>query len=217
MKDPAVLFYFQDFLVGTEFMTDEEVGKYIRILCHQADKGALTLSQLKRICSGNVPEVIMEKLLQDDEGKYYQERMRAEKEKRVKHCEYQKERANKRWVKDECRGNAGAMPDEAVPLEDVNINEDIVTLLWNRWKKYKKDEFNFRYKSEVSENAAKAELLNLCGGDTLLAEKIIEQSIANGWKGLFNLKTNGTIKKDNGATPDEIAAIVAGKFASDRA
>ena len=42
MKDPAVLFYFQDFLVGTEFMTDDEVGKYIRILCHQADKGALT-------------------------------------------------------------------------------------------------------------------------------------------------------------------------------
>ena len=29
MKDPAVLFYFQDFLVGTEFMTDEEVGQYI--------------------------------------------------------------------------------------------------------------------------------------------------------------------------------------------
>jgi hypothetical protein len=24
MKDPAVLFYFQDFLVGTEFMTDDE-------------------------------------------------------------------------------------------------------------------------------------------------------------------------------------------------
>lgn len=29
MKYPAVLFYFQDFLVGTEFMTDNEVGKYI--------------------------------------------------------------------------------------------------------------------------------------------------------------------------------------------
>jgi len=32
MKDPAVLFYFQDFLVGTEFMSDEEVGKYIFVL-----------------------------------------------------------------------------------------------------------------------------------------------------------------------------------------
>ena len=30
MKDPAVLFYFQDFLVGTEFMTDDEVGKYLQ-------------------------------------------------------------------------------------------------------------------------------------------------------------------------------------------
>lgn len=25
MKDPAVLFYFQDFLVGTEFMCDEDL------------------------------------------------------------------------------------------------------------------------------------------------------------------------------------------------
>ena len=27
MKDPAVLFYFQDFLVGTEFMCDEDLIK----------------------------------------------------------------------------------------------------------------------------------------------------------------------------------------------
>jgi len=56
MKDPAVLFYFQDFLVGTEFMTDEEVGKYIRILCHQADKGPLTEYQVKKICKNHVAQ-----------------------------------------------------------------------------------------------------------------------------------------------------------------
>ena len=68
MKDPAVLFYFQDFLVGTEFMTDEEVSKYIRILCHQADKGALSESQLKRICRSEVPEAIKEKLKINGDG-----------------------------------------------------------------------------------------------------------------------------------------------------
>ena len=64
MKDPAVLFYFQDFLVGTEFMTDDEVGKYIRILCHQADKGVLTERQVLRICNtSKIPESIEEKLM----------------------------------------------------------------------------------------------------------------------------------------------------------
>ena len=96
-KDPAVLFYYQDFLVGTEFMTNEEVGKYIRVLCHQADKGSLTESQLKSICNDKIPESIREKLSIDSEGKYYQERMRLERAKRDQFCEKQKNRIEKRW------------------------------------------------------------------------------------------------------------------------
>jgi hypothetical protein len=46
-KDPAVLFYTQDFLVGTLTMTNEQVGKYIRLLCLQHQKGKLTLVDLK--------------------------------------------------------------------------------------------------------------------------------------------------------------------------
>ena len=96
MKDPAVLFYYQDFLVGTEFMTDEEVGKYIRILCHQADKGALTESQITRICRGIIPPAIMEKLRRDSEGKFYQERMRIEKEKRVNYSDSRRQNRQKK-------------------------------------------------------------------------------------------------------------------------
>ena len=32
-KDPAFLFYFRDFLVSTSFMTFEELGAYIKLLC----------------------------------------------------------------------------------------------------------------------------------------------------------------------------------------
>lgn len=145
MKDPAVLFYFQDFLVGTEFMTDDEVGKYIRILCHQADKGALSKCHVERICSGKIPDAIMEKLKRNGDGKYYQERMKLEKEKREKHIEHQRENANKRWKKDVCDGNAVALP-----LENINedINEDI-----NRDDKKKREELLKKreviFKSEV--------------------------------------------------------------------
>lgn len=87
MKDPAVLFYFQDFLVGTQFMTDDEVGKYIKILCHQADKGALTHLQVQRLCGGSIPDAVMEKLSIDLDGNLYQKRMQFEREKRLKYSE----------------------------------------------------------------------------------------------------------------------------------
>jgi len=120
MKDPAVLFYFQDFLVGTEFMTDDETGKYIRILCHQADKGALTESQLKRICNGNIPEIIMEKLSQNGDGKYYQKRMQVEREKRINYSESRRINRSKKNIKI-CKTY-----DKRMENENENINKDII-------------------------------------------------------------------------------------------
>jgi uncharacterized protein YdaU (DUF1376 family) len=40
-KDPAFLFYTSDFLTGTMFMTHEQVGKYIRLLCSQHQHGGI--------------------------------------------------------------------------------------------------------------------------------------------------------------------------------
>lgn len=70
-KDPAVLFYYQDFLVGTQFMSDKEVGQYIRILCNQADKGHLTKKQVLSICRASAfPKSVLEKLVVDEKGFY---------------------------------------------------------------------------------------------------------------------------------------------------
>ncbi len=120
MKDPAVLFYFQDFLVGTEFMTDDEVGKYIRILCHQADKGALSESQVKRICKGEIPEAIKEKLRIDAAGNFYQERMRIEREKRIN---YSDSRRKNREPKHEDMNKT--CETHVSRMENENINENI--------------------------------------------------------------------------------------------
>ena len=40
-KAPAFLFYADDFLAGTSDMSAEEVGGYIRLLCHQWTKGSI--------------------------------------------------------------------------------------------------------------------------------------------------------------------------------
>ena len=50
MKDPAFLFYSSDFLSGTMLMSDEDVGKYIRLLCLQHQKGHLKEKEMLNIC-----------------------------------------------------------------------------------------------------------------------------------------------------------------------
>lgn len=62
--------------------------------------------------------------------------------------------------------------------------------LWGVWVKYKKDQFKFEYKSITTEQAALKQLNTLSDGIEQLALKIIENSIANGWKGFFKLKDN---------------------------
>ena len=114
-KDPAVLFYYQDFIVGTQFMTDSDVGKYIRILCHQADKGNLTKGQVLSICKASeIPKSIQGKLNVDSGGLYYNERMRSEKEKRRNFSQSRRNNA--------LGGKAYAQHMED---EDINKNEDI--------------------------------------------------------------------------------------------
>ena len=50
-KSPAFQFYAKDFDSGTRALSAEEVGSYIRFLCHQWDKGSIPrdLESLARI------------------------------------------------------------------------------------------------------------------------------------------------------------------------
>ena len=61
---------------------------------------------------------------------------------------------------------------------------------WNRWTEYKKVEHRFNYKSNTSIQAALMDLNTKSKQDENVACKIIMQSIANGWKGFFELKNN---------------------------
>ncbi|WP_178371829.1 hypothetical protein [Cnuella takakiae] len=63
---------------------------------------------------------------------------------------------------------------------------------WSRWIGYKKAQHRFTHKGE-SEQQAISHLVHLSGNDEAKAIRIIDQSIAQGWKGLFELK-----KTDNG-------------------
>src|SRR4051812_5975783 len=83
---------------------------------------------------------------------------------------------------------------------------------WDLWKKFKKDELNFSYKTVLSEQAAINELVHLSKGEESAAKKIIHQSIANGWKGFFELRTenNGNsrgFRKPGGEAESTLSAF----------
>lgn len=85
-KDPAFLFYTGDFSTGTQFFTDEQVGKYIRLLMAQHQHGHLSEQQMNHICKTYDSDVLG-KFTKDAEGKFYNERLEFEINKRKKYSE----------------------------------------------------------------------------------------------------------------------------------
>ena len=62
--------------------------------------------------------------------------------------------------------------------------------IWNLWKEYKHTEHKFRYKSEISEQSSLKKLSGLAKGNENTAIQILEDAMANGYKGFFELKNN---------------------------
>ena len=93
MKDPAFLFYSSDFLTGTMFLTHEQVGKYIRLLCAQHQMGALTEQHMLNICQ-TYDKDIWAKFTKQDDGTFVNERLRDETAKRKNFCESRRKNRN---------------------------------------------------------------------------------------------------------------------------
>ena len=124
-KDPAVLFYTNDFLSRTFTMTDEQVGKYIRLLCIQHQQGVLTEQDMLNICK-TYDSSVYSKFIKDGDT-YYNKRM---KEEATKRANYSESRRNNQ------KGNKGKhisnTYDKHMEDEDVNedINKDSIKKLW---------------------------------------------------------------------------------------
>jgi len=84
-KDPAVLFYPNDFLGGVKYFSMEDRGKYITLLCDQFVSGHIPINHMISVC-GSIDSPVIDKFIKDDDELYYNERMEIEKEKRVNYC-----------------------------------------------------------------------------------------------------------------------------------
>ena len=123
-KDPAVLFYTNDFLTGTFTMSNEEVGAYIRLLCLQHQKGSLSSKDFESICKLEMPEVV-QKFVKTEEGTFYNVRMREEALKRENFSNSRsKNRKNKKSSSSEEHMNSICKSYD-VHMENENENENI--------------------------------------------------------------------------------------------
>lgn len=151
-KDPAVLFYTSDFLSGTMLMRNDQVGKYIKLLCIQHQQGHLSEEDMLEIC-GTYDERIFSKFVKDENGLYYNVRMEVEANKRRAYIESRSnnrkgnknedmnEHMKKDMNEDMSNHMTSHMENENINEnvnKDINVIKDIITYLNNK--------LNTRYK-----------------------------------------------------------------------
>lgn len=220
-KDPAVLFYTNDFLTGCAGLTMEERGQYITLLCLQHQQGHIS-EKTCRLTVGSVSVDVLAKFKKDENGLFFNERMEIEIEKRRNYEEIKRLNGLKggrpKTEKKPIGYPTGKPTANLTENEDVNenINRDKVEFVnpfgenftaWLGWLDYKREEHREKYRSPKTEQAAADKLYKLSGGNQETAKLIIQQSIENRWKGLFELKntSNGT-KKTGHPTFDDVQA-----------
>lgn len=97
MKDPAFLFYPSDFLTGTLFMNNEQIGIYIKLLCCQHQHGGIIdKTSFNSLVGEN--NLLRSKFIETETG-YYNERLAIEMDKRNKKSNNMSETAKLVWAK----------------------------------------------------------------------------------------------------------------------
>ena len=134
-KDPAVLFYTSDFLSGTFTMDNEQVGKYIRLLCLQHQKGKLSEKDMLSICKAYDNEIWDKFKIED--GLYYNDRMYNETIRRQKFSESRRNNAKSPKKESTSEAYAEHMETET-ENRTITINENInidFDWFWNDYDK----------------------------------------------------------------------------------
>lgn len=104
-KPPAFQFYADDFLAGTFDMTTADVGAYIRLLCHQWNRGSIPVEPEKqqRLAGGSVSVDVIAKFKVCQDGLLRNERLEVE---RKKQSDFRRKQSEKGIKSGESRRNS---------------------------------------------------------------------------------------------------------------
>ena len=148
-KDPAFLFYPNDYIGGTMGMTFEEKGAYIEILMLQFNRGHMTSHMIGQLV-GQLWESIKCKFVQDEQGLWYNIRLDQEKDKRMSFT--QSRRNNIKGLNQHTIGHMTShMEDEN---EDVNRNINKVKIIDTLFEQFW-DLYDYKKSRDKAEKAWK--------------------------------------------------------------
>ena len=128
-KDPAFLFYPNDWIGGTMGMTFEEKGAYMELLMMQFNRGHMTEHMIGQTV-GQLWLKIEDKFTQDADGLWYNERLEEEQKKRKKYSESRRNNKSGKnqytKKKEEVSHISGHMTEHMIGhMVNVNVNENI--------------------------------------------------------------------------------------------
>jgi len=122
-KDPAFLFYPNDWLGGTMGMTFEDKGAYMELLMLQFNRGHMTKDMIGRTV-GQLWVNIKDKFIEDENGCFFNERLEQEKNKRKAFSESR--RNNRKGVNQYTKNKEHKSGHMTLHMENENENKDLV-------------------------------------------------------------------------------------------
>jgi uncharacterized protein YdaU (DUF1376 family) len=140
-KDPAFLFYPNDWIGGTMGMTFEEKGAYMELLMMQFNRGHMDGHMIGQVV-GQMWDKIKAKFIQDTEGKWYNVRLEEEQIKRKAFTNSRKNNLKGENQYTKKRGHMDGHTTSHMEDESVNVNKDInnkiniaFDIFWNLYNK----------------------------------------------------------------------------------
>lgn len=182
MKDPAFLFYPNDFAAGTMLLNEHQIGCYIRLLIAQFNNGPLVIDDIKLVLGSNFgvwPKIQSKFCLED--GRYYNKRLYDEMNKRSKFTASRRSNATSQ------KHMLGHMEDRD---ENENSNSELPLWLnkesWADWISY-----NLEKKRKLPPTTIKFQFKKLEKLGIGNHREVINQSIEKKWTGFFPLPEQG--------------------------
>jgi len=134
-KDPAFLFYPNDYIGGTMGMTFEEKGAYIELLMMQFNRGHMTSHMIGQTV-GQIWDKIKDKFIQDENGLYYNKRLEVEQ---IKRRNFTESRRNNITGKNQYTTKKTGHTTKHMTNHMENENENVIINTFNKfWEKYPK-------------------------------------------------------------------------------
>lgn len=194
-KDPATLFYWNDWYTGTLTMGRHAKGCYMDLLCAQFNNGHLSEEEIKTILGSDftIWDVLRKKFACDENGLFFNKKLDETIKKRKAFCAVQAEKVKQRWkeTKNKQNGNTGVLPIMESGngiriengIENITGADDTLKPIFEKWLAYRRD-----IRKPVKERSMQASfdrLVKLSDGDAAQAATVIDFCISNGYQGLF--------------------------------